>query len=166
MVHLCVSNLVDADVAGCRYQVSLGATPCCDSGSWARSRFVQVRTSFLALSFLLSIFFSPGVHWLQDPRSRVYNFSPWLQQVPKVPSFDFNRVDGFIKSSEDRVSISPHALGSNELTLQLSGSIGCGSESEMPIWRINIFSDGIALSDILPFVRVSVCGSVLSVSRF
>ncbi|THH27314.1 hypothetical protein EUX98_g6874 [Antrodiella citrinella] len=45
--------------------------------------------------------FSPGVHWIRDPRSRVYNFSPWLQGVPKLSTFDFDRVTGFIRSSKD-----------------------------------------------------------------
>ncbi|KAJ3515386.1 hypothetical protein NLJ89_g1789 [Agrocybe chaxingu] len=47
------------------------------------------------------VLFSPGVHWLQDPRSRVYNFSPWLEKIPKVNDFAFERLAGFIKSSRD-----------------------------------------------------------------
>ncbi|KAH8104632.1 mitochondrial protein Pet127-domain-containing protein [Cristinia sonorae] len=47
------------------------------------------------------VLFNPGVHWVQDPRSRVYNFTPWLQTVPKLSSFDFDRVTGFIPSSRD-----------------------------------------------------------------
>jgi hypothetical protein len=47
--------------------------------------------------------FSPGVHWLQDPRSRVYNFSTWLEKIPKVTDFAFERLAGFIRSSRDEV---------------------------------------------------------------
>jgi len=47
---------------------------------------------------------SPGVHWLQDPRSRVYNFTPWLQKIPKVNDFAFERLTGFVKSSRDEVN--------------------------------------------------------------
>lgn len=47
---------------------------------------------------------SPGVYWLQDPRSRVYNFPPYLQTIPRVDEFAFSRVEGFIKSSADKVS--------------------------------------------------------------
>ncbi|KAG1718268.1 mitochondrial protein Pet127-domain-containing protein [Suillus lakei] len=47
------------------------------------------------------VLFNPGVHWLQDPRSRVYNFTPWLESIPKVTDFAFERVTGFIRSSED-----------------------------------------------------------------
>ncbi|KAF8158335.1 mitochondrial protein Pet127-domain-containing protein [Crassisporium funariophilum] len=47
------------------------------------------------------VLFNPGVHWLQDPRSRVYNFTPWLEKIPKVNHFAFERLSGFIKSSRD-----------------------------------------------------------------
>ncbi|KAJ7212191.1 mitochondrial protein Pet127-domain-containing protein [Mycena pura] len=47
------------------------------------------------------VLFNPGVHWLQDPRSRVYNFSPHLENIPKVTDFAFERLAGFISSSRD-----------------------------------------------------------------
>lgn len=47
------------------------------------------------------VLFNPGVHWLRDPRSRVYNFSPYLEHIPKVTDFAFNRLTGFITSSRD-----------------------------------------------------------------
>lgn len=47
------------------------------------------------------VLFNPGVHWVQDPRSRVYNFTPWLQSVPSVDDFDFNRIPQFVPSSRD-----------------------------------------------------------------
>ncbi|KAF8073820.1 RNA processing-related protein, mitochondrial RNA degradation [Lyophyllum atratum] len=47
------------------------------------------------------VLFNPGVHWLQDPRSRVYNFPPYLETIPKVTEFAFERLGGFIKSSRD-----------------------------------------------------------------
>ncbi|KAF5382603.1 hypothetical protein D9615_002963 [Tricholomella constricta] len=47
------------------------------------------------------VLFNPGVHWLQDPRSRVYNFPPYLENIPKVTDFAFERLSGFIKSSRD-----------------------------------------------------------------
>ncbi|PFH53954.1 hypothetical protein AMATHDRAFT_136395 [Amanita thiersii Skay4041] len=45
--------------------------------------------------------FNPGTHWLRDPRSRVYNFSPWLEDLPTVTDFAFERLTGFVKSSRD-----------------------------------------------------------------
>ncbi|KAG5651235.1 hypothetical protein H0H81_009354 [Sphagnurus paluster] len=47
------------------------------------------------------VLFNPGVHWLQDPRSRVYNFPPYLEHIPKVTDFAFERLGGFISSSRD-----------------------------------------------------------------
>lgn len=47
------------------------------------------------------VLFNPGVHWLQDPRSRVYNFPPHLENIPPVTDFAFERLPGFIKSSRD-----------------------------------------------------------------
>ncbi|KZV62454.1 Pet127-domain-containing protein [Peniophora sp. CONT] len=45
--------------------------------------------------------FNPGVNWLQDPRSRVFNYDPWLQKIPNVRDFAFERLPGFVKSSRD-----------------------------------------------------------------
>ncbi|KAJ7644071.1 mitochondrial protein Pet127-domain-containing protein [Roridomyces roridus] len=47
------------------------------------------------------VLFNPGVHWVQDPRSRVYNFPPHLENIPKVTDFAFERLPGFVKSSRD-----------------------------------------------------------------
>ncbi|EPQ54620.1 Pet127-domain-containing protein [Gloeophyllum trabeum ATCC 11539] len=47
------------------------------------------------------VLFDPGVHWLQEPRSQVYNFTPWLQNIPNVKDFAFERITGFVKSSRD-----------------------------------------------------------------
>ncbi|EGN98005.1 hypothetical protein SERLA73DRAFT_109301 [Serpula lacrymans var. lacrymans S7.3] len=48
------------------------------------------------------VLFNPGVHWLQDPRSKVYNFTPWLESIPNVKDFAFERITGFIRSSRDQ----------------------------------------------------------------
>ncbi|CAE6353018.1 unnamed protein product [Rhizoctonia solani] len=47
------------------------------------------------------VLFNPGVHWLQDPHSRVYNFPPELQTMPAFTSFAYDRVNTFITSSKD-----------------------------------------------------------------
>ncbi len=54
------------------------------------------------LSFDLSrVLFNPGVYQLQDPRSRVYNFDPYLQRVMPVTEFNFDALNPYITSSED-----------------------------------------------------------------
>ena len=44
---------------------------------------------------------SPGVYHIQDPRSRVYNFDPYLQKIMPVVEFDFDALKGYITSSRD-----------------------------------------------------------------
>ncbi|KAJ3568121.1 hypothetical protein NP233_g5918 [Leucocoprinus birnbaumii] len=47
------------------------------------------------------VLFNPGVHWLQDPRSRVFNYSPHLQDIPPVTDFAFDRIEQFARPSVD-----------------------------------------------------------------
>lgn len=47
------------------------------------------------------VLFNPGVYQLQDPRSRVYNFDPYLQKIMPVAEFDFNALKEYITSSRD-----------------------------------------------------------------
>ncbi|KAL6719620.1 hypothetical protein ACLMJK_001541 [Lecanora helva] len=47
------------------------------------------------------VLFNPGVYQLQDPRSRVYNFDPYLQKIMPVGEFDFNALKEYITSSKD-----------------------------------------------------------------
>jgi len=48
--------------------------------------------------------FNPGVHFLRDPRSGVYNFSPEiLENVPKLNEFEFGKLPQYVTSSKDEV---------------------------------------------------------------
>ncbi|MCJ1404689.1 hypothetical protein MMC11_007915 [Xylographa trunciseda] len=47
------------------------------------------------------VLFNPGVYHLQDPRSRVYNFDPYLQSIMPVSEFDFTALKEYITSSRD-----------------------------------------------------------------
>lgn len=47
------------------------------------------------------VLFNPGVYHLQDPRSRVYNFDPYLQSIMPVKEFNFNALKEYITSSRD-----------------------------------------------------------------
>ena len=50
---------------------------------------------------LSRVLFNPGVYQLQDPRSRVFNFDPYLQHIMPVTEFDFNALKDYITSSKD-----------------------------------------------------------------
>lgn len=41
------------------------------------------------------VLFSPGVHFLQDPRTRVYNFSPFLKNVIHYKDFNFEAAGSY-----------------------------------------------------------------------
>lgn len=45
--------------------------------------------------------YSPGVYHLRDPRSRVYNFDPYLGSIMPVTEFDFEALKAYITSSKD-----------------------------------------------------------------
>ncbi|KAL8951726.1 MAG: hypothetical protein Q9222_002305 [Ikaeria aurantiellina] len=47
------------------------------------------------------VLFNPGVYHLQDPRSRVFNFDPYLQTIMPVTEFDFHALKEYITSSRD-----------------------------------------------------------------
>lgn len=52
------------------------------------------------------VLFNPGVYQLQDPRSRVFNFDPYLQTIMPVNQFDFTLLKRFITSSRDQALLS------------------------------------------------------------
>lgn len=47
------------------------------------------------------VLFNPGVHTLQDSRSRVYNFDPYLQKIMPVTEFDYDALTAYKTSSQD-----------------------------------------------------------------
>lgn len=48
------------------------------------------------------MWYSPGIYHLQDPRSRVYNFDPYLEKIIPAVEFDFAALKPYRISSEDR----------------------------------------------------------------
>ncbi|KXJ93048.1 mitochondrial protein Pet127-domain-containing protein [Microdochium bolleyi] len=51
------------------------------------------------------VLFNPGVYFLQDPRSRVFNFDPYLANIMPIQEFDFNALKQYITSSKDTTLI-------------------------------------------------------------
>ena len=51
------------------------------------------------------VLFNPGVYHVQDPRSRVYNFDPYLERIMPVGEFDFNAIKQYVTSSKDTTLI-------------------------------------------------------------
>ena len=65
---------------------------------------------------------SPGVYHLQDPRSRVYNFDPYLQRIMPVSEFNFDALKEYITSSRDE-SLSKLAKGHGKRYVGSSSSM-------------------------------------------
>ncbi|KAI1765612.1 Pet127-domain-containing protein [Hypoxylon sp. FL1150] len=51
------------------------------------------------------VLFNPGVYCLQDPRSKVYNFDPYLSEIMPIQEFDFNALKQYVTSSKDTTLI-------------------------------------------------------------
>lgn len=48
------------------------------------------------------VLFNQGVYQLQDPRTRVFNFDPYLREIMPVTQFDFGALSQYITSSRDQ----------------------------------------------------------------
>ncbi|KAJ9626641.1 hypothetical protein H2204_010030 [Knufia peltigerae] len=51
---------------------------------------------------LSRVLFNPGVYQLQDPRSRVWNFDPYLGKLMPVSEFNYDALNQYITSSQDQ----------------------------------------------------------------
>ncbi|KAI3652783.1 hypothetical protein MP228_002208 [Amoeboaphelidium protococcarum] len=47
------------------------------------------------------VLFNPGVHFLRDIRSKVYNFDPYVRFITQPQDFDFSRIPPFRRPSQD-----------------------------------------------------------------
>ncbi|GAC72395.1 hypothetical protein PANT_7d00077 [Moesziomyces antarcticus T-34] len=47
------------------------------------------------------VLFNPGVYWLRDPRSGIYNFDPRIKDILDVDLFDYAALPPYITSSKD-----------------------------------------------------------------
>ncbi|KAI8450834.1 mitochondrial protein Pet127-domain-containing protein, partial [Phakopsora pachyrhizi] len=86
-------------------------------------RPIETQPKIPTLSHGLSrVLFNPGVHWLQDPRTNVYNFDHRLQTLVSPEEFDFESLNPYVTSSRDEQLIGL----ANE-----NGRRFCGSTSSM-----------------------------------
>jgi hypothetical protein len=62
------------------------------------------------------VLFNPGVYHIQDPRSRVYNFDPYLERIMPIKEFDFDAIKQYVTSSKDNVLIQTAAEHNKKYT--------------------------------------------------
>jgi Mitochondrial protein Pet127 len=73
-----------------------------DANALSISQFPRTGPAVPSLCHDLSrVLFNPGIYQLQDPRSRVYNFDPYLEKIMPVSEFDFKILKEYITSSRD-----------------------------------------------------------------
>jgi hypothetical protein len=77
----------------------------------------KVQPAVPKLSYGLDrVLFNPGVYHLRDPRSRVFNFDPYLQSILPVDKFNFDALKEYITSSRDTTLISTAAAEKKKYT--------------------------------------------------
>lgn len=47
------------------------------------------------------VLFNPGIYWLRDPRSGIYNFDPRIRDILDVDLFDYAALPPYVTSSQD-----------------------------------------------------------------
>ncbi|OBZ86925.1 hypothetical protein A0J61_05020 [Choanephora cucurbitarum] len=51
------------------------------------------------------VLFNPGVHYLKDPRTKHFNFTPYLENITQPFEFDYDALQSYITSSKDKTLI-------------------------------------------------------------
>ncbi|KAJ8652122.1 hypothetical protein O0I10_012273, partial [Lichtheimia ornata] len=51
------------------------------------------------------VLFNPGVHYLKDPRTQTYNFTPFLENITPPAEFDYDAIGPYITPSQDEYLI-------------------------------------------------------------
>jgi Mitochondrial protein Pet127 len=92
----------DPDHASLQILGSLEYNASVDADALVISALARTGPAVPNLSHDLSrVLFNPGIYQLQDPRSRVYNFDPYLERIMPVSEFDFKILKEYITSSRD-----------------------------------------------------------------
>ncbi|KAI0712139.1 mitochondrial protein Pet127-domain-containing protein [Earliella scabrosa] len=69
--------------------------PLQDARKWRKSRVPRLEHG------LETVLSRQGVHWLKDPETDEYNFDRYLEDIPQVADFAFDRLGDFVPSSKD-----------------------------------------------------------------
>ena len=123
----------------------------CYSGTWPGARPFQVR--MVELSRCASTHMkppSPGVQWLQDPRSQVYGFTTWLEKIIPVKNFAFERLLPFTPSSRDQVRNLPFTRDAIHTTHL--GSVCCSTTRTSKVCWINFIYVRSTQPTVLPYI--------------
>lgn len=59
------------------------------------------------------VLFSPGFHFLQDPRTKIFNFTRYLEKIRPYEDFDRSKIPSFISASKD-MTLLKEAIAQNK----------------------------------------------------
>lgn len=79
---------------------------------------------------LQRVLFSPGVHYIRDPRTGVWNFPPELTKIPTPDEFNFDTLPDYVTASKDPEL---RELGQGE-GIKYVGSTSTVTQSLSQIW--------------------------------
>jgi hypothetical protein len=130
---------------------TLSAESCCYSS--ARPRMCTLPVRILETEYILECSrkrLRPGVQWLQDPRSEVYRFSTWLEQIIPVKNFAFERLQTFMPSSRDEVR--NHSFTKDTINTNHLGSVYYSKTRRSKIRGINFVFIRFTQPIILPHI--------------
>ncbi|KAI6009888.1 hypothetical protein EDC04DRAFT_2610448 [Pisolithus marmoratus] len=118
----------------------------------------------LVAFYLIAPLDSSGVHWLQDPRSRAYNFTPWLEVIHKVNDFTVERVTGFPSSPTAPASVADSPFTS-DITRDTNRTISPASTTPILHMRTSLKADcalhqSQAPSEIMTASHLSHCTKI------
>ncbi|KAK5660125.1 hypothetical protein OQA88_13594 [Cercophora sp. LCS_1] len=83
------------------YTNEVRASDCFPRKVWLKRRLIPPRLQY----GLDRVLFNPGPYLLQDSRSRVYNFDPYLARIMPAEEFDFQALRKYVTSSKDETLI-------------------------------------------------------------
>lgn len=99
------------------------------------------------------VLFSPGVQFLQDPRTRVFNFSPYLKNIVSLDNFDMSKVSGFVAANKDAVLLAQAAKhGKTYYSSTLSMTL---TLHQMYLFLNNYAAGAVHRFDFPPFSRTA-----------
>lgn len=100
------SGTIDSNKLSPRLDVKKDPPSIVDSKSLQLTPIETPRPPIPQLQYGLSrVLFNPGVYQLQDERTGVYNFDPYLAHPMPIEEFDFNAVRSYVTSSKDTTLI-------------------------------------------------------------
>ncbi len=104
----------------------------------------------------LTRLFRTGVHWIRDPDTGKYNFPEYLETIPQVADFAFDRLPGFVPSSQDKVYPAFASASAGLYSFLWIETSRASEESELQLRGLDVIPDGYSCPNILALVGGAV----------